>query len=88
MDSNILNIEQAIVFLGVSEKTLIKLLREEHVPARKIGREWRFSKKALIEWLSTGDSCNYINKNDICQVSKEGSEEAEDLYSKVCAIVS
>lgn len=39
MDDGILNLEQAVDMLGVSEKTLIKLLREEHIPARKIGRE-------------------------------------------------
>ena len=48
MDNDILNLEQTAEFLGISEKTLIKLLREEHVPARKIGREWRFSREALV----------------------------------------
>ncbi|NLO40177.1 MAG: helix-turn-helix domain-containing protein, partial [Ruminiclostridium sp.] len=36
--------EEAAELFGVSIKTFIKLLREENVPARKIGREWRFSK--------------------------------------------
>jgi len=56
MDTNILNLSQASEFLGISEKTLIKLLREEHIPARKIGREWRFSREALVRWLAAGDS--------------------------------
>lgn len=84
MDSNILNIEQAVEFLGVSEKTLIKLLREEHVPARKIGREWRFSKEALIKWLATGDSCNYINKNELYQISDDTEGKTEDLFNEIC----
>ena len=84
MDSNILNIEQAVEFLGVSEKTLIKLLREEHVPARKIGREWRFSKDALINWLSTGDSIDYVNKNEIYQVSEDEKGKSEDLLNSIC----
>lgn len=84
MDSNILNVEQAVEFLGVSEKTLIKLLREEHIPARKIGREWRFSKDALINWLSKGDSNDYINKNEIYQVSKDEKGKSEDLLNSIC----
>lgn len=84
MDSNILNVEQAVEFLGVSEKTLIKLLREEHIPARKIGREWRFSKEALLKWLSTGDSYDYINKNELYQVSEDKMGKTEDLYSQIC----
>jgi excisionase family DNA binding protein len=81
MDTNILNIAQAVEFLGVSEKTLIKLLREEHIPARKIGREWRFSKEALINWLSSGDSCNYINKDELYQISEDKSEKSMDLMN-------
>lgn len=88
MDNSILNVEQAVEFLGVSEKTLIKLLREEHIPARKIGREWRFSKEALIKWLSSGDSCNYINKAEIYQISVDESGKSEKLLSNICSHLS
>lgn len=59
MDNEILTLEDAAMLFNVSIKTFIKLLKEEKVPARKIGREWRFSRKALIEWLSSGDSQMY-----------------------------
>ncbi|MDQ2085499.1 methyltransferase domain-containing protein [Herbivorax sp. ANBcel31] len=59
MEKEILTLEEAAELFGVSVKTFIKLLKEERVPARKIGREWRFSRKALIEWLSIGDSQSY-----------------------------
>lgn len=71
MDDTILNLEGAIDFLSVSEKTMIKLLREEHIPARKIGREWRFSKAALTEWLATGDSIQYSNVTAVYSFSKD-----------------
>ncbi|AGY74341.1 MULTISPECIES: helix-turn-helix domain-containing protein [Clostridium] len=83
MDNNILNLEQAIDFLGVSEKTLIKLLREEHVPARKIGREWRFNKQALINWIASGDSMDYINQNERYIVSEDISGESTALFDKI-----
>ncbi|MFL0251431.1 helix-turn-helix domain-containing protein [Clostridium neuense] len=83
MNDDILNLEQAIEFLGVSEKTLIKLLREEHVPARKIGREWRFSKEALIKWIAAGDSTNYINQNELYMVSKDIVGESSVLFNKI-----
>lgn len=83
MDINVLNIEQAMEFLGVSEKTLIKLLREEHIPARKIGREWRFSKQALIEWLSSGDSFNYVNKNEFYQISEDRKGNVLGLFNDI-----
>ncbi|MFT8888870.1 helix-turn-helix domain-containing protein [Ethanoligenens sp.] len=71
MDESLLNVDGAMEFLGVSEKTLIKLLREEHLPARKIGREWRFSKQALTEWLAKGDSIAYAANNAVYSFSKD-----------------
>ncbi|MCX7923200.1 MAG: methyltransferase domain-containing protein [Clostridia bacterium] len=59
MEKEILTMEEAAELFGVSVKTFIKLLKEEKVPARKIGREWRFSRNALIDWLSSGDSQAY-----------------------------
>jgi excisionase family DNA binding protein len=59
VEKEILNMEEAAELFNVSVKTFIKLLKEEKVPARKIGREWRFSRQALIQWLSAGDSQQY-----------------------------
>lgn len=83
MNNDILNLEQAMELLGVSEKTLIKMLREEHVPARKIGREWRFSREALIKWIAAGDSTNYINQNELYMVSKDTAGESLVLFDKI-----
>ena len=88
MDNNILNVEQAVEFLGVSEKTLIKLLREEHIPARKIGREWRFSKEALIKWLSSGDSRNYVNNAESYQISADEFGKYKQLLDDICSNIS
>lgn len=73
MEKEILNMEEAAELFGVSVKTFIKLLKEEKVPARKIGREWRFSRKALIEWLSSGDS----------QVYSSSEGEAKEFFNEV-----
>lgn len=63
MEKEILNMEEAAEFFNVSIKTFIKLLKEEKVPARKIGREWRFSRLALVQWLSSGDSQQYSSSD-------------------------
>lgn len=83
MNDDILNLEQAVAFLGVGEKTLIKLLREEHLPARKIGREWRFSREALLRWLSSGDSFDYINQSERYMVSEDISGSSRVLFDKI-----
>lgn len=52
----ILNIDEAAALLGVSIKTFNKVLHNERIPARKIGREWKFSRQALIDWVGSGES--------------------------------
>lgn len=84
MNDEILNLKQAAEALGVSEKTLIKLLREEHIPARKIGREWRFSRESLLRWLAAGDSIDYINQNERYMVSEDVSGTSSALFGKIC----
>ena len=74
-EKEILNMDEAADLFNVSVKTFIKLLKEEKVPARKIGREWRFSRKALIGWLSSGDSQTY-----------SGSEsDTKDFFNSVAS---
>ena len=73
MDKEILNMEEAAELFNVSIKTFIKLLKEEKVPARKIGREWRFSRRALVEWLSSGDSQSYSSSES----------ETKDFFNRV-----
>ncbi|MBM3989216.1 MAG: helix-turn-helix domain-containing protein, partial [Planctomycetes bacterium] len=46
--------EEAAELLGVSVKTFNKVLHTQNIPARKIGREWKFSRAALIEWVGAG----------------------------------
>lgn len=63
-DREILNIEEAAALLGVSIKTFNKVLHSEEMPARKIGREWKFSRMALIDWVGSGKSCDFYKEND------------------------
>lgn len=62
-DTEILNIEEAAALLGVSAKTFNKVLHAENLPARKIGREWKFSRQALIDWVGRGQSADYYRED-------------------------
>ena len=61
-DREILNIEEAAALLGVSIKTFNKVLHSEDMPARKIGREWKFSRSALIAWVGGGSSRDFYKE--------------------------
>jgi excisionase family DNA binding protein len=51
----ILNVEQAAEFLGFSPYTVREKARLGEIPGRKVGREWRFSREALLEWIREGE---------------------------------
>jgi excisionase family DNA binding protein len=50
----VLDLESAAEFLGVKSRTLAELVRSGHVPAAKVGRQWRFLRSQLTDWLAHG----------------------------------
>lgn len=48
---DVLTIEELSVYLKIPKSTLYKLVREGKVPSQKVGRHWRFRKKAIDRWL-------------------------------------
>ncbi|MFT4648041.1 MAG: excisionase family DNA binding protein [Planctomycetota bacterium] len=77
-ERDILNIEQAAALLGVSVKTFHKVLHSEDVPARKIGREWKFSRQALIDWVGAGIStCFYRESGERGVITPVGAPQSD-----------
>jgi excisionase family DNA binding protein len=60
----ILNLDEAAAYLGVSTKTFQKVLRDGDMPGRKVGREWKFSRKALEAWIGSGRSRDFLDVED------------------------
>jgi excisionase family DNA binding protein len=51
LDDAVLTAEEAADLLKVSEKTVLKMAREGQLPARKVGRAWRFCRTDLLSFL-------------------------------------
>jgi len=49
----VMNAEQAGQFLQLEEAAVIELAEAGKLPGRKLGGAWRFSREALVAWLST-----------------------------------
>jgi hypothetical protein len=49
----VMNAEQAGQFLQIDEEIVIELAESDKLPGRKLGAVWRFSRTALVAWLST-----------------------------------
>ncbi len=76
-ERDILNIEQAAELIGVSVKTFNKVLHSESIPGRKIGREWKFSRRALVEWIGNGRSDQFYREGKNGQPAERGDEGGE-----------
>jgi Helix-turn-helix domain len=48
----VMNAEQAGQFLQIKEAAVIELAEAGRLPGRKLGESWRFSRVALVAWLS------------------------------------
>jgi len=68
----VLTLTEAAVFLRVSDKALADKATAGEVPARQIGGEWRFLRRALVDWLYA-DSKESANG---APASLTGSKEA------------
>ena len=50
---DVLTVEQLAELLQVDEKTVRSLAAKGELPGRKVGRHWRFSRQAVLDWLAT-----------------------------------
>lgn len=48
----IMSAEQAGQFLQLDEKTVLQLAEAGELPGKRLGVAWRFSREALVAWLS------------------------------------
>src|SRR5437016_4381435 len=60
MDKEILDVEGAATLLGVSTTTIYHLARQGTIPATRVGREWRFSRQNLIQWVANGSTADQL----------------------------
>ena len=52
----IMNSAQAAQFLQLEEQVVLELAEAGELPGRKLGTAWRFSRAALVAWLSTAEA--------------------------------
>jgi excisionase family DNA binding protein len=76
-----MTIDEAAQLLGVSVKTFNKVLHSQNIPARKIGREWKFSRRALIDWVGSGRSDEFYRESSGA-AETNGREEKNDSASR------
>lgn len=53
---NWIGIEEAANHLGVNKDTIRNWIKKTNIPARKIGKLWKFKLSELDEWVKSGNS--------------------------------
>lgn len=48
----VMTLDELAIYLKVSKSTLYKLVQEGRIPGQKLGKQWRFSKSAVDDWLN------------------------------------
>ena len=56
LNDNWISIVDAASYLGVKVVTLRKWIKENKIPAHKIGKLWKFKKSELDDWVESGKS--------------------------------
>jgi excisionase family DNA binding protein len=49
--NQVLNAAGAAALLDVSSRLVLRLARAGVLPGRKVGKEWRFTSTAILQWL-------------------------------------
>lgn len=51
--AEILNLAETAAYLRFTEAEVLRLVQDQALPGRQVGREWRFLKSAIQDWLRT-----------------------------------
>lgn len=51
-DSDVLTIRQLSRYLQITPSTLYKLVEAGRLPGKKVGRQWRFHRDVIDDWLA------------------------------------
>lgn len=71
----VLTLEELAAYLKVSETTAYALARGGGLPGRKVGREWRFLKARVVEWLKqVGEDDMEQQQGGVVQRDEHGGE--------------
>ena len=57
-----LSVEQLAIYLSISKETVYKLLDQDHIPAHKLGKLWRFQVEEIDLWLKSGQAASASTK--------------------------
>lgn len=59
-----MTVPEAAAALRVHKRTILMLIRDRGLPARKVGSQWRISPAAVEAWLASGNGATETDNNE------------------------
>ena len=81
MDSEIVDVAGAAALLGVSKTAIYGLLKKGELPARKIGKEWRFTRKNLLAYVGQTTTMLPNNPDDLVKAAEKDPAKLRDMLN-------
>lgn len=63
---DLLTLQEVAEYLQLSDKTLLKMVKNNEIPCAKIANQWRFSKSMLDDWITA--KMSVIPQNDFSRL--------------------
>lgn len=78
-EEEILTIDEVAKYLKLKPQTVYKWAQEGQIPATKLGKEWRFRKRILDDWLDSSivlskGGFEWLLQSSMASVRKQGME--------------
>ncbi len=68
-----LRVKDVAGLLGVSEKTIYRMIKNETIPCFRVGGQWRFDKREIISWMEDTREFSYHTATGNSSVQDEES---------------
>jgi excisionase family DNA binding protein len=87
-EPEILTPQEAAEFLRVPLLTVQRQAKAGRLPGRRVGREWRFSRSALLEWFAQGPDSHDLElynrrESNVTELDERvQTDEAEELHEE------
>src|SRR3990172_4794943 len=69
--TDLMTLEEVAGYLRVTRRTMYRLLKDDGIPAIKVGRQWRFDRNSVDDWLrqnSTKSTASILVVDDDKQI--------------------
>jgi excisionase family DNA binding protein len=88
-EREVLSVAEAAEFLGISERTMRRLIAERRVPFARVGGSLRLRRTALLDWLAIAERQAHpaaVDMDEAPAVEQERDREVEEKRERTARV--